>query len=214
MTTESRTSDTSPERPKEAVRKATVKDASWLAQALARAFYEDPVMQWVLPDESKRLRQLDRALYSVFLKRLCLPHDETYTTESVAGGALWLPPGKWQLSLLDNLRLLPYFAAFWGRDLPRALRMLSYLDSKHPHDPHYYLFIVGVEPGWQGKGIGTALMRPTLERCDREKVPAYLEATGPRNRDLYVHNGFEVVEEIQLPAGGPPLWRMWREPSA
>lgn len=148
---ESRTLDTGTKPPKEAVRKATANDAPWLAQALARAFYEDPVMRWVLPNGLRRLRQLDRALYSVFLKRLCLPHDETYTTESIAGGALWLPPGRWQLGLLDNLRLLPYSAAFWGRNLPRALRMLSYLDSKYPHDPHYYLFILGVKPGWQAR---------------------------------------------------------------
>jgi hypothetical protein len=79
------------------VRKATANDAPWLAESLARAFYEDPVMRWVLPNELRRLRQLDRALDSVFLKRLCFPHDETYTTESIAGGALWLPSGKWQL---------------------------------------------------------------------------------------------------------------------
>lgn len=214
MTTESRIPSTDTDHRKEAVRKATAEDATRLAQALARAFYEDPVMQWVLPDDSQRLRRLERSFDSIFLKRICLPHDETYTIEGIAGGALWLPPGKGQLSLLDNLRLLPYMAAFWGRNLPRALRSLSYLDSKHPHDPHYYLFILGVEPGWQGKGIGTSLMQPMLECCDRERIPAYLEATALRNRDLYARNGFEVVEEIQLPGGGPPLWRMWREPRA
>ena len=92
--------------------------------------------------------------------------------------------------------------------------MLGYLDSRHPYGSHYYLFILGVEPGWQGKGIGTSLMQPILERCNRKRIPAYLEATAPRNRDLYARNGFEVVEEIELPDGAPPLWRMWREPGA
>jgi GNAT superfamily N-acetyltransferase len=214
MTTESRIPSSDTERRKEIVRKATVEDAPRLARVLAQAFYGDPVMKWVLPDDSRRLRQLERSFDSIFLSRVCLPHDETYTTEGDTGGALWLPPGKWQLGLLDNLRLLPHMAAAWGRNLPRALRSLGYLDEKHPHEPHYYLFILGVEPRWQGKGTGTALMRPVLERCDEERIPAYLEATTPRNRELYRRNGFEVVEEIELPGGGPPLWRMWREPGA
>ena len=197
---------------KEAVRKATAEDTSRLARVLAHAFYEDPVNQWLLPDDSRRLRQLERMFNYIFLKRLCLLHDETYTTESTAGGALWLPPGKWQLGPFASLRLLPYMAAFSGHNLPRVLRFLGYLDSKHPHDPHYYLFILGVEPGWQGKGIGAALIRPILERCDRERMPAYLEATSPRNRELYKRNGFEVMEDIKVPGGGPPLWRMWRKP--
>lgn len=196
------------------VRKATAGDAPRLASALARAFYGDPVMEWFLPDKARRVRRGERMFESIFLRRICLAHDETYTTEDLVGGALWMPPGKWQLGLLDNLRLLPHMAMAWGRNLPRALRSLGYLDKKHPHEPHYYLFILGVEPEWQGKGIGTSLMRPILDRCDEEKLPAYLEASTPRNRELYRRNGFEVVEEIELPGGGPPLWRMWREPGA
>jgi N-acetylglutamate synthase-like GNAT family acetyltransferase len=204
----------SPGEGRALVRKATAKDVPQLARALAQAFYEDPVMKWMLPDGSQRLRRLERTFDSIFLKRVFLPHEETYTTESITGGALWSPPGKWQLSPLDSLRLLPHMARFWGRNLPRVLRSISYLDSKHPHAPHYYLFILGVEPWSQGKGIGKSLMQPILERCDRERIPAYLEASTPRNRDLYARNGFEIVEEIKLPGGSPPLWRMWRESRA
>jgi GNAT superfamily N-acetyltransferase len=214
MSTMDRVTTTDTELRRETVRKATADDTPRLARALALAFYDDPVMRWILPDASLRLRQLERSFGSIFLKRVCLPRGETLTTEGIAGGALWLPPGRWQLSPLDNLRLLPLMAVFWGRNLPRALRALGYMDIKHPHDPHYYLFILGVEPGRQGKGTGTSLMRPILERCDSEGMPAYLEASAPRNRDLYARNGFEVVEKVWLPQGGPPLWRMWREPGS
>lgn len=62
-----------------------------------------------------------------------------------------------------------------------------------------------------GRGVGSALMRPVLETCDRDGVPAYLEATSERNKRLYLRHGFEVTDEIRLP-DGPTLWRMWRAP--
>jgi len=55
-------------------------------------------------------------------------------------------------------------------------------------------------------------MHPVLSRCDRERRPAYLEASSTRSRDLYARHGFAVEEEIRLPGDGPPMWRMWREP--
>jgi GNAT superfamily N-acetyltransferase len=71
-----------------------------------------------------------------------------------------------------------------------------------------------VTPAWQGRGYGTALLRPVLERCDADGVPAYLESSTPRGRALYDRNGFEVVEECRFAHDGPPVWRMWREPRA
>ncbi|MGH2969837.1 MAG: GNAT family N-acetyltransferase, partial [Solirubrobacteraceae bacterium] len=75
---------------------------------------------------------------------------------------------------------------------------------------HWYLDYIAVEPAGQGRGIGSALLRPMLERCDAERMPAYLNASTARSRDLYARHGFEVRSEFRLPFGGPPLWRMWR----
>ena len=55
---------------------------------------------------------------------------------------------------------------------------------------------------------------PMLERCDRERMPAYLDATTHRNRALYERLGFEITDEFTLGKGAPPLWRMWRPPGA
>ena len=126
---------------------------------------------------------------------------------------MWELPGQWKLGVLDQLRLLPSMARINGRLLPRILRAIAALESNHPVEEHYYLPFVGVEPEWQGRGLGVALMRPVLDRCDQEKVPAYLEASSPRNRALYERHGFDVTEEFYLGAGSPPLWRMWRAPN-
>ena len=195
----------------ETVRPATAADAPRIAAALAKAFYDDPVASWLFRDDSRRMRQLERG-FALFTRRLYLPAGECYTTEHVAGGALWLPPGRWQAGLAAQLRVLAGLAGISGRGFPRFLRYSRLLESKHRRKDHYYLPYMGVEPGGQGRGIGTALLRPVLKRCDSAGLPAYLEASSPRNRDLYKRHGFEVVEIVELAAGGPAHWLMWREP--
>jgi ribosomal protein S18 acetylase RimI-like enzyme len=199
--------------PAMVVRKATADDVPRLAQALARAFYEDPVFKWLVPDDSERMQRSERG-FAFYLRKVYLPHDECYATEDGAGAAWWLPPEKWHLGPLAQLRLAPGMIAALGPRLPQVLRAINTIESNHPHKPHYYLAFVGVQPQAQGKGIGTALLRPILDRCDEEGMAAYLEATTPRNRACYLRQGFEVTEEFRYPKGGPPSWRMWREPRA
>jgi GNAT superfamily N-acetyltransferase len=195
------------------VRDATPADTPRLAQVLSQAFADDPVTAWIFPSEHDRLERLGRFYSEIFLPRMALGRDEIYTDDGLRGVASWTPPGKGHMSAIDNLRLLPRLAAVCGRDLPRALRALSYLESQFPAEPHWHLPFLGVAPEHQGHGVGSLLMRPILDRCDREGSPAYLEASTPRNRALYLRHGFVVLHEIRLPGGGPPMWRMWREAS-
>jgi GNAT superfamily N-acetyltransferase len=200
-----------PPGPTEVTRKATAGDVPRLAKALARAFYDDPVFKWLVPNDSERMRRSERG-FAFYMRRVYLPHDECYATESLGGAALWLPPEKWHLGPLAQLRLGPGMIAAMGPRLPQVLRAISTIESNHPKVSHYYLPFVGVEPERQGRGIGTSLLQPILERCDEQGTPAYLEATTPRNRACYERQRFEVTEEFRFPKGGPPSWRMWREP--
>ena len=93
----------------------------------------------------------------------------------------------------------------------RLFEILALMEARHPVEPLYYLFLLGTRPGWQGRGLGAALMAPVLETCDRDGVPAYLEATSERNKQLYLRYGFAVTDEILLP-DGPTMWCMWRSP--
>ena len=59
------------------------------------------------------------------------------------------------------------------------------------------------------EGQGDALMSYALERCDRDRMPAYLESSNPRNIPFYERHGFERLGEIQV-GSSPTLVPMLR----
>ena len=194
------------------VRKATAADVPGMARALGRAFYDDPVMAWMLPEERRR-RRLESLGFVQWLKRIYMPKGEVYTDGALAGGALWAPPGKWRMPIRLQARMGPMFIRLVGaRRTPLILKGLAVLDKNHPDDqPHYYLGVLGTDPDHQGKGVGSALMQPILERCDTEGLGAYLESSKESNVPFYRRHGFEVTGQVHMP-DGPPLWPMWRDP--
>jgi ribosomal protein S18 acetylase RimI-like enzyme len=188
------------------VRRATEADAGALAGTLARAFFDDPVIGWALPDEERRMRGAER-MFGMQLSRW-LRFEEVHTEEGLRAAALWAPPGEWRWPPLAGLRML---LGAGLPALPRMLRGFGRIEHAHPTDPHYYLAVLGTDPSAQGEGLGSAVLGPVLETCDRDGVPAYLESSKERNIAYYGRHGFKVTGEVQLP-GGPAVWPMWREP--
>ena len=189
-------------------RRARGEDVDALASVLARAFLDDPVMSWVFRRDRSRLGW-NRRFFRWRLRSL-LRQEEVYTTADRAGAALWALPEQWRYTTSETLGLARFLPAIGAR-MPGILRGLGLVESRHPETPHYYLAVLGTEPTRQGEGIGSALMRPVLDACDADEVPAYLESSKERNVAFYARHGFRVTEEVRLP-GGPPVWLMWRDP--
>ena len=192
-----------------AVRKARMEDVPQLADTLARAFHEDPVFQWLFPVEDRRQRHSRRYFHDRV--RLLLRQDEVYTVDGGVGAAMWARPGDWRDPPLAALWSLAKLVPRIGRRSLNALGGLHEVEARHPAAPHWYLAVLGTDPARQGEGIGSALLRPVLDDCDRLELPAYLETATERNVDFYARHGFKVVDELTLP-DGPHLWLMWREP--
>jgi len=192
------------------VRKATAADTRPLGAALARSFHDDPVMAHLFPPS-----RLDSRLEKFFTFEVgsMLKHDDVWTTaDGVRGGALWAPPGKWRQPISEMVKSLPALLPVFATRMARGLRALTTIEKQHPRDDHYYLAVLGTEPAMQGKGVGSALLRPVLDRCDEQGVGAYLESSKESNIAFYARHGFEVTGEVALPANGPKVWLMWRNP--
>jgi GNAT superfamily N-acetyltransferase len=192
------------------IRAAGRGDAAETGQVLARAFYDDPVSSWFLPAEGSRHRRL-RRFFVTELRHESLRHgtvEVACADGRVAGAAVWFPPGA---SLGTEVSGLPGYLRAFGRHLVTISRYQSAAVSAHPRDePHWYLAYIGVDPARQGSGVGAALLRSRLRRCDQEGLPAYLESSNLENVPLYQHFGFQVTGALSLPRGAPVVSTMWR----
>jgi GNAT superfamily N-acetyltransferase len=191
-------------------RTATDDHVGHLTGVLAAAFQHDPIFEWLMPNVATRQARL-RRFFELELRQVALRHGTVWTSSELSGAALCLPPGGWRVPTRVLFTQGPSFARAFGARLPRAAGLLSAIERRHLREPHYYYAYIGVSPEAQGQGLGTALMRPTLDHCDGEGLPAYLEASSERNAALYERLGFEVEDELRF-AGSPPLRLMLRPP--
>ena len=92
----------------------------------------------------------------------------SHTLPSLEGVACWLPPGQTELTIGRIMR--SGLLAMPLRMGPAAFaRFSAYIDysselrrQKSP-DSYWYLWALGVDPPYQGQGVGGRLIRPVLE---------------------------------------------------
>jgi ribosomal protein S18 acetylase RimI-like enzyme len=179
--------------------------------AVARAFLDDPMWSCVLPDRAAR-GSLLRPMWAA-LVRFCSVFGEAYTTSDGEGAALWVGPRRERPTLWTMIRTgfaLP--RSMMG--LPREARerffpMMRFIEKRHAElmpEPHWYLWLLGVAPEAQGRGIGRRLLAPILDRASQEGVPCYLETQTMGNVAFYEKSGFEVIREDREPVCERPIW--------
>ncbi|HEY1694298.1 MAG TPA: GNAT family N-acetyltransferase [Polyangiaceae bacterium] len=204
-------------RPRVDVRPAVAADRDDVVRVLARAFADDPLACFAVRGDGGKAAAL-ATVFDVAFRRWTLPAGGVWIAEGgpgrggsgAPGVALWAPPGAWHplRAWPEALRLGK--AVGWTR-IARVLRGIGRVDRKHPREPHWYLFAVGVDPDHQGRGVGSALLHAALAECDRQGAPAYLEASTEANARLYARHGFRLVEAVDVEDGGPTARLMWRD---
>ncbi|CAM5328626.1 GNAT family N-acetyltransferase OS=Streptomyces tendae OX=1932 GN=GUR47_14580 PE=4 SV=1 [Streptomyces tendae] len=201
------------------IRTAGADDREWVVRLLDEAFQDDPVSSWVFPGEEYRRRTHHR-LMAAFTDAV-FADGRIDLTEDGAACALWLPvpagepagaePGGGAEGSAEDVPARLREAVDPANERVELIARLT--DGIHPTGrARAYLWMIGVTPGRQGEGLGTALIESELDRCDRVGLPACLEASSARGKALYERLGFESTgRPLDLP-GGPRMWPMWREP--
>lgn len=189
------------------IRRASRGDAGAVIEVMSAAFREDPVAKFLQPKESNR--SLGIASFTKMTVRLPPERREIYLADGASAAAIWSPPDQWRLSLWESRPFLLRTLRTPSR-LAIALRFFARADAMHPAEPHWYLDLVGTRPEQQGKGIGEALLRPVLDRCDEQGLPVWTYSSNRQNLAFYHRLGFEVVDEVVLVEGAPPVFPIYR----
>lgn len=198
------------------------KDIEKATMVLTRAFQEDPLVRLIYPNSEERMK------FTPFLWRYLIKDGlkcgKVYSpTNKIEGVAKWLPPGKEHMGIWRSIRsgaLSMGWAMSKQKDeRKRSTREIQQLTDiilkKHKEimkEPHWYLANIGVDPKYQGKGYGSALIKPMLEYIEKEGYPVYLETNFQGNVGLYEHLGFEVIDEMKIPETEIINWGMIKKP--
>lgn len=173
---------------------ATPDDRIRVLSTVALAFASDPLVRWMLPESDMYMANV-LGVFDGFAGH-SIEGGTCLVTTSFEGAAMWIAPGVEGDDEAAGERLAKIFSPEF---LPKMGAVLAAMASYHPTDDNcWYLPLIGVDPGHQNKGVGSALMKYMTEKLDREGGMAYLESTNQKNISLYLRHGFEVMGEIQI----------------
>lgn len=176
------------------IRTGTWDDEPNVGALMALAFATDPFVRWVLPNPYKYVS--DSLKHAGDTTAPAFDNGTVYMIGEAYGAAVWVAPDA-KFKRKDR-------ANDGGGDMPDELAELVQKSGAYrPTEPHWYLAYIAVDPAHRGKGLGTALMNYSLDICDREHMPVYLESTNRANLSIYRRHGFELLAEVQV--GNSPM---------
>ena len=190
------------------VKIASETEQNVVIDALKLAFVADPATRWVWPDPQKYLLHFNN--FAKAFGGKAFASKSAHYIGNYSGAALWLPPNI-DPDVDTLLGLLQETTSEEAQGI--VPQVLEKMGSYHPNEPHWYLPLLGVDPLYHGKGLGSALLKYATTRFDNENVLAYLESSNPRNIPLYERHGFKVLGTIGIDQF-PPIVPMLRKPQS
>jgi len=177
---------------------------------LADAFVTNPLH---LAAFGRGRRDQNRLFFRIGLRQMFLGQAFVALADGAVGGYVHFKasphclPAPEEVPLAAATLLKPL-----GEAIPQVVRWYSRWCRLDPDEPHIHLGPIGVVPGLQRQGAGTALMQHYVAHLTRENAAGYLETDRCENVEFYQKFGFNVQREEELL--GTPIWYMWRPSEA
>jgi GNAT superfamily N-acetyltransferase len=188
---------------------ATLHRIDALAPVFGRAFVDEPMMRWPMGACDDPVDRYTRC-FSYFLE---IALDVGLVTEAGPGrgAAAWIPPDRfdsWAEHPWNQQRINELtddggrrYDAFW-----------QWVDRHSPTGRLWQLDSIAVDPEFQGRGYGGALILAGLARARSDGAGAFLSTGTERNVSIYARYGFRVVDDLRAPGDGPRIWFMLWDP--
>ena len=191
-------------------------DLSKAASTLAKAFNAYPVFEYIIPDASRRNRNLKYIFR--FLLGLGRLHGEVIAPSSkLEGISIWVPSFSPHSSRLDALRagLLNLFLHIDTKTIGRLMEIGTIKRKRRDEllgEPYYLCDLIGVDPLQQRQGIGRIMVETKLIEFDKEKIPCYLETSNLENVFYYRRFGFSPLHQYKI--AEVDVFCLWRKVNA
>ena len=170
--------------------------------ALAAALLPDPFYQAITVEfaasNSARLRVLE-AYFGYSMLEAQRTGRCVFAPREGDGAAAWLLPRTTGVDAVESRNKADFMSQLLGpkgdANYRGIIELMAPRAARHMPPDAWYLSIIGIHPGAQGRGLGAALLRPTLDETGKQGVAAYLETFTPRNLAFYRKPGFDTVAE-------------------
>ncbi|MHA1991681.1 MAG: GNAT family N-acetyltransferase [Candidatus Hodarchaeales archaeon] len=191
--------------------KLNKKDIKKAADVLVSAYTEDPVMKKIFKEEDMR-----RIQFEVMLK-FCIKYGNVFApSDNFEGVMSILPHDKGDMTVPRIIRsggfLLSLKLMKFRKMMEQNIKAIEEVKKNLDIGAYIYLFVIGVQLDFQGKGFGGKMLRAVVEKADTEGKPIYLETQTETNVSLYEKYGFYVYKKKDLPEPmNLPFWFMIRD---
>ena len=193
----------------------TEEHAQAAGKVLVRAFYDYPTFDHLFLEEDEKSKKLPE-IYEFFV-RYGIMYGEVYSfSPNLEAVAVWLPFWEAEMTRENRYRcggreLGLSLGKEYSKRYEPILKCEESCHRKYANFSHWYLYPIGVDPVYQGKGHAGVLLRAKFGEIDKRNVPCYLETNKEENVTLYQHFGFKIVEEGIIPETDIPYWAMLRK---